>query len=74
MKRIIFSLPEELFVALQRVAKEEQRSVAAVLRDAAQLKVSGSRPVPRSIGIARSGEKNLGRRATEEQFVADPFR
>ena len=74
MKRIIFSLPEDLFLALQRVASEEHRSVAAVLRDAAQEKVASRRPKPKSIGVGYSEQRDIARRIGDEEFVPEPFR
>lgn len=74
MKRIIFSLPEELFLALQRVATEEKRSVAAVLRDAAEQKVATRRPKPKSIGSGYSEVRDIARRTADEEFVPEPFR
>jgi len=76
MKRIIFSLPEELFVALHQVAEAENRSVAAILREAAELSLAERRTRPRSriFGLGASAEGDIGRRIGEEEFVPEPFR
>lgn len=74
MKRFVVSLPDELFLALQKAANKRRTSIASVLREAAEKEVCPPRPRPRTIGIASSGDGNLARRATEEQFVPDPFR
>ena len=55
MKRFVLSLPEDLFLALQKRARERGTSVAAVLREAAEKDVCPPRPKPRSIGMASSG-------------------
>ncbi|MEX0781950.1 MAG: ribbon-helix-helix protein, CopG family [Dehalococcoidia bacterium] len=74
MKRLIFSLPDELFLAIQRLAQQEGKPMAAILRDAAEEKVCRARPRPRSFGMGASGRSDISRRIGDEQFVPDPFR
>jgi hypothetical protein len=74
MKRFILSLPEELFLALQRRAQDRGVSAAAVVRDAIQKEVAPPQPFPKGIGIGRSGLPNLGRLASEEPARYDSSR
>jgi hypothetical protein len=74
MRRFVLSLPEELFLALQRRAKERKVSVAAVLRDAAEKEVCPPQPWPEGVGAFRSGDGSLSRRASEEPARYDTSR
>jgi hypothetical protein len=49
-------------------------SVAALVREAIEEKLATSRPRPRSLGIAASGQRGTARRAGEERPEPRPER
>lgn len=67
MERTTISLPEQLLERLRRIAAEEGRSIAALVREAVEDKVEAYRPKPRSLGIGASGHRDTARRSGEER-------
>jgi metal-responsive CopG/Arc/MetJ family transcriptional regulator len=67
MERTTISLPEQLLERLRRIAAEEGRSIAALVREAVEDKVEAYRPKPRSLGIGASGHRDTARRSAEER-------
>lgn len=74
MKRLIISLPEDLFRRLRSMATERGISVDALAREAVKAKVEDHRPSPRSLGIGASGKSNTARRSGDEQLEPRPGR
>ena len=74
MKRFILSLPEELFLALQRRAEDRGVSAAAVAREAIKKEVTPPQPLPKSIGIGHSGHSDTSVLIGEEPARYDSSR
>jgi len=74
MRRATIRVPEEVFQRLRRMAAERGVSLATVIREALEDKVSGHRPKPKSLGIGASGRTDISRRIGEEGFVPQPWR
>lgn len=58
---------EHLLEQLRRVAAERRISLAALIREALEEKVTSVQPRPRSGGISASADGDLGRRSGEER-------
>lgn len=67
MGRTTISLPQSLLRWLRVVAAERRTSMATVIREALEEKVAGSRPKPRSLGIATSGFSDTSERSGNER-------
>ncbi len=67
-------LPPDLLKQLRRIAAEREMSVAALVREALEEKVSEHRPRPRSLGIGSSGFSDTARRTVEERSVPRTWR
>jgi metal-responsive CopG/Arc/MetJ family transcriptional regulator len=67
MERTTISLSEQLLGRLRRIAAEEGRSIAALVREAVEEKVEAYRPKPRSLGIGASGHRDTARRSGQER-------
>jgi predicted DNA-binding ribbon-helix-helix protein len=67
MKRTTIMLPPDLFKQLRRIAAEREMSVAALVREVLEEKVSEHRP--HSLGIGSSGFSDTARRTVEERSV-----
>lgn len=67
-------LPPDLLKQLRRIAAEREMSVAALVREALEEKVSEHRPRPRSLGIGTSGFSDTARRTVEERSVPRAWR
>ena len=65
MKRFVLSMPDDLFLALQRRAKERGISMAAVVREAAEREVQPQQPWPKGVGKYRSGYSDTSVLASE---------
>jgi metal-responsive CopG/Arc/MetJ family transcriptional regulator len=74
MVRTTVSLPEELLDRLRRIAAEEGTSMAALVRDALEMKVMRYRPRPRSLGMGASGHTDTARRTAVEPAKPRPWR
>ena len=74
MHRTTIVIPEELLRQLQRIAADQGRSMAAVMREAIEEKVRSYLLRPRSLGIAASGVADTARRAGEERPAPRPSR
>jgi plasmid stability protein len=74
MHRATIVILDELLQQLRRVAAEQGRSMAAVMREALEEKVRSYHPRPRSLGISASGVADTARRAGEERPVLRPWR
>lgn len=64
MKTTIY-LPEELKRRLEALAVERETSEAALIREAIERLVTGTRPKPR-LGMFRSGDGSIAERVDEE--------
>jgi metal-responsive CopG/Arc/MetJ family transcriptional regulator len=67
MERTTISLPEELLDRLRRIAAEQRTSIAALIREALEEKVTTYRPKPRSLGVGASGRSDVARSSREER-------
>ena len=67
MERTTISIPEELLKRLRLMAVERRTSMAAVIREALEEKVSTHRPKPKSLGIGDSGYTDTSMRTTTER-------
>ena len=74
MHRTTIVIPEELLRQLRRIAADQGRSIAAVMREALEEKVRSYHPRPRSLGSGASGVADTARRAGEERPVPRPWR
>ena len=74
MHRTTIVIPEELRRQLRRIAADQGRSMAAVMREAIEEKVRSYHPRPRSLGIAASGVADTARRAGEERLAPRSWR
>jgi plasmid stability protein len=72
MHRTTIVIPEELLRQLRRIAADQGRSMAAVMREALEEKVRRYHPPPRSLGSGASGVADTARRAGEERPVPRP--
>jgi predicted transcriptional regulator len=73
MHRTTIVIPEELLWQLRRIAADQGRSMAAVMREALEEKVRSYHPRPRSLGSGASGVADTARRAGEERPAARPW-
>ena len=67
MNRTTLMLPDDTRDRLRLLAAERGISMAAVIREAIDEKVSMSRPLPRSLGSGASGSTDTARRASDER-------
>lgn len=67
MQRTTISLPPDLLKRLRRLAAEQDRSMAALIREALEEKAGGLAPRPRSLGIGASGHTDTARRTAQER-------
>lgn len=67
MERTTLMLPDETRAKLRRIAAERGVSMAVVIREAIDEKVSTTQPRPRSLGIGASGRRDTARRAGDER-------
>ena len=74
MFRTTISLPEHLLQRLRVIAAEEGTSMASLVRDAVEEKVSSYRPRPRSLGIGESSHRDTARRTSSERPEPRPWR
>jgi metal-responsive CopG/Arc/MetJ family transcriptional regulator len=74
MARTTVSLPEDLLRRLRVIAAEEGTSMASLVRDAVEAKISAYRPQPRSLGAGESGHRDTARRASSERPEPRPWR
>lgn len=63
MSRTTLSLPDDLLRRLRLIAAERGTSMATVIREALEEKVSEPQPRPRSLGIGKSGHSDTARKA-----------
>jgi metal-responsive CopG/Arc/MetJ family transcriptional regulator len=74
MERTTISLPEDLLDRLRRIAAERRTSMASLIREALEEKVSTYRPKPRSLGIGASGNSDTAKTTGEERAGSRPWR
>jgi metal-responsive CopG/Arc/MetJ family transcriptional regulator len=74
MERTTISLPEHILERLRRIAAEQGRSMADLVREAVEEKVEAYRQRPRSLGIGASGHRDTARRAGQERPEPRPWR
>lgn len=67
MDRTTFTIPDELRERLRRLAAERGVSMATILREAIDEKLTTTRPRPRSIGAGASGRTDTARRSADER-------
>ena len=67
MERTTLSLPEELLNRLRLVAAERNTSMATLIREAIEEKLSELRPRPRSLGIGASKRSDTARQSAEQR-------
>jgi hypothetical protein len=65
VQRTTIVISEDLHAKLRRIAAERGMSFAALLREAAEEKVRESRRAPRNLGMGKSGQTDIARRASE---------
>lgn len=74
MERTTISLPEELLDRLRRIAADQRTSIAALVREALEEKVTAYRPRPRSLGVGASGHRDTAQRTAEERAPTRSWR
>lgn len=76
MKRIMIQADEQLLARAKRRAVERGVSVAQVVRDALERDLGYDEPPPplTCIGSIRSEAGDLSRRASDDEYEAEPFR
>jgi len=74
MERTTLMLPDETRERLRRIAADRGVSMATIIREAIDEKVSTVRPRPRSIGIGASGTTDTARRSGDERPAPRPWR
>jgi hypothetical protein len=67
MQRTTIVTPEHLLKRLRQLAAERGTSMAELIREALEEKVSRDRPHPRSLGLGASGHNDTARIAGEER-------
>jgi hypothetical protein len=67
MRRTTIVTPEHLLTRLRQMAAERGTSMAELIREALEDKVSSSRPRPRSIGLGASGHSDTAERSGDER-------
>jgi metal-responsive CopG/Arc/MetJ family transcriptional regulator len=67
MRRTTIVTPEHLLKRLRQLAAERGTSMAELIREALEEKVSRDRPQPRSLGLGASGHHDTARIAGEER-------
>lgn len=67
MERTTISIPENILARLRLIAAERRTSMAALVREALEEKISRYRPQPRSLGIGASGHADTARRGADER-------
>lgn len=66
MTRTTITIDEDVLRDLHRLAQERRTSVAAIVREAIEDKVTNARPKPKSLGLGASGYTDTARRAGDE--------
>jgi hypothetical protein len=76
MRRLMIQADEGLLDRAKRLAADRGVSVAQVVRDALEREVGPPAPQPRiqSAGAFDSGQDDLSRRATNDEYTPPPFR
>jgi metal-responsive CopG/Arc/MetJ family transcriptional regulator len=67
MSRTTFSIPDDLLDRLRSMAAERRTSIATVVREALEEKITLYRPRPRSLGVGSSGHTDTARRTGDER-------
>lgn len=67
MERTTISVPSDLLDRLRRLAAEQRTSMAALVREALEEKVTRYRPRPRSLGVGASGHTDTASRTALER-------
>jgi len=74
LRRTTIVAPDQLLKRLRIVAAERNTSMAELIREALEEKVSQHRRKPTCLGIGDSGFTDTSRRIGEEGFVPKPWR
>jgi plasmid stability protein len=74
MKRTTIIAPEDLLRKLRILAAERGTSMADLIREALEEKVSSQQPRLRSLGIGASGHSDTSRRTADERPVPRTWR
>jgi hypothetical protein len=67
MRRTTIVTPEHLLARLRQMAAERGTSMAELIREALEEKVSRSHPQPRSLGLGASGHRDTSQKAGEQR-------
>ena len=67
MTRTTITIPEGLLDRLRKLAAQRRTSIARVVREALEEKVTLYRPRPRSLGIGASGRSDTARRTADDR-------
>ncbi len=74
MQRTTIVAPEDLLKRLRRMAAERGTSMADLIREALEDKVTTDRPRPRSLGLGASGHADTAQRASNEPSTPRAWR
>jgi hypothetical protein len=67
MDRTTITIPDDLRTRLRLLAAERGVSMATIVREAIDEKLSAVRPTPRSLGAGASGRRDTARRSADER-------
>jgi len=67
MPRTTMTIPDGILDRLRKMAALRHTSIATLVREALEEKVTGYRPRPRSLGIGASGRGDTARRTAAER-------
>jgi len=67
MTRTTITIPDGLLDRLRKLAAQRRTSIARVVREALEEKVTRYRPRPRSLGIGASGRSDTARRTADDR-------
>jgi metal-responsive CopG/Arc/MetJ family transcriptional regulator len=74
MERTTISLPAEVLQRLRVIAAERRISMAEIVREAVEEKLTAYRPKPRSIGLGASGRSDTARLIGDAEIEPSPWR
>ena len=74
MERTTLSIPGPLLERLRIAAAEQRVSMAELVREALEEKLSRHHPKPRSLGIGASGHHDTARRTSDEHPEPESWR
>jgi predicted DNA-binding ribbon-helix-helix protein len=74
MDRTTLTLDGQTRARLRRIAAERGISMAALIREAIDETIERHAPVPRSLGVAASGQRETARQTAESRPEPRPWR